>query len=99
MFQPCVYMMASGVHGTIYIGVTSNLPERDWQHHTSSKGFTARHNVKRLVWFERHDTMQLAIQREKNMKRWLRAWKIELIEKTNPQWHRLHPETGEFIVE
>ena len=91
--------MASGVHGAIYIGVTSNLPERDWQHHKSEQGFTARYNVKRLVWFESHDTMQAAIQREKNMKRWRRAWKIELIEKTNPQWHRLHPETGVFIVE
>ena len=99
MFQPCVYMMASGVHGTIYIGVTSNLPEREWQHHKSHSGFTARYNVKRLVWFEHHETMQAAIQREKNMKRWKRAWKIELIETHNPQWHRLHPETGELIID
>ena len=99
MFQPCVYMLSSGVHGTLYIGVTSNLPARDWQHHKSTAGFTARYNVKRLVWFEHHETMQAAIQREKNMKSWKRSWKIDIIEKTNPHWHRLHPETGEFIID
>ncbi|MEP6343860.1 MAG: GIY-YIG nuclease family protein [Maricaulaceae bacterium] len=92
-------MMTSGVRGTIYIGVTSQLAERDWLHHKSTSGFTARYDVKRLVWFEHHETMQSAIQREKNLKSWRRQWKIELIETHNPHLHRLCPETGAAIVD
>ena len=99
--QPCVYMMASKLHGTIYIGVTSDLASREWQHHSKSQpqSFTAKYDVRRLVWFEHHETMADAIQREKSLKRWRRQWKIELIEKTNPHWHPLDPNTGEFIFE
>lgn len=97
--QPCVYMMASKRLGTIYTGVTSDLSSREWQHHSKAnpKGFTAIYDVRRLVWFEHHDTMAEAIQREKSLKRWYRDWKIALIEKTNPHWHPLDPHTGEFI--
>ena len=99
--QPCVYMMASKRHGTIYIGVTSDLPSREFSHHSKAdrKSFTATYNVRRLVWFEHHDTMADAIQREKSLKRWRRQWKIELIEKTNPQWHPLDSNTGEFVLD
>ena len=100
MKRPCVYILASGIHGTLYIGVTSNLTEREWEHHIKAHdGFTADYNVNRLVWFEHHDRMIDAIQREKSLKRWNRQWKIDLIEKTNPNWHRLHPETGDFIYD
>ena len=94
-------MMASKRHGTIYIGVTSDLRSREWQHHSKSdaKSFTARYDVRRLVWFEDHDTMAEAIQREKSLKRWYRDWKIALIEKTNPHWHPLDPNTGEFVFD
>jgi len=85
-----VYILASGIHGTLYIGVTSNLASRIEQHETKSiSGFTSKYNVTRLVWSEEFEDMPTAIQREKTMKKWLRAWKIELIEKTNPHWHRL----------
>ena len=99
--QPCVYMMASKRHGTIYIGVTSDLPSREWAHwrRADPKAFTAQYDVRRLVWFEHHDTMAEAIQREKSLKRWYRDWKIALIEKTNPQWYPLDPNTGEFIFD
>ena len=91
-------MMASKRPGTIYIGVTSDLASREWQHYskTKSESFTAKYNVRRLVWFEHHETMAEAIQREKSLKRWRRQWKIDLIEKANPQWHPLDPTTGEL---
>ena len=99
--RPCVYMMASKRHGTIYIGVTSDLASREWQHHSKSQpqSFTAKYDVRRLVWFEHHETMADAIQREKSLKRWRRQWKIELIETANPQWHPLDPNTGEFVLD
>ena len=88
-----VYMLASRRHGTIYIGVTSDLHGRIHQHREDlTPGFTSRHNVKRLVWFERHDGIVAAITREKRLKRYLRAWKINLIEQDNPNWDDLFPE-------
>ncbi|HEX7782487.1 MAG TPA: GIY-YIG nuclease family protein [Sphingobium sp.] len=85
--QPCVYILSSGRHGTIYIGVTSNLLQRLDQHRTGvTPGFTTRYGVKRLVHFEMADTMEGAISREKQLKTWRRAWKIALIEKDNPFW-------------
>ena len=92
---PCVYILASGFHGTLYTGVTSDLPGRVWQHREEvTGGFTKRYSVKRLVWFEVHDRMQRAIQREKTIKRWARAWKIELIERENPAWRDLAEDFG-----
>ena len=90
--NPCVYLLASKAHGTLYLGVTSNLQKRVWQHRQDCvPGFTRRYRVHRLVWYELHDTMDAAIAREKNLKNWKRAWKIALIEKTNPQWSDLYP--------
>lgn len=83
--QPCVYILASGRNGTLYIGVTSNLIQRVWQHRNHSLGgFTARYGVTRLVWYELHSTMLSAIQREKQLKEWRRSWKLDLIERENP---------------
>jgi len=88
--QPCVYMLASQKNGTLYVGVTSNLIQRIWQHKNNQvSGFTQRYQVHLLVYFERHETMESAITREKQMKKWNREWKINLIEKGNPQWKDL----------
>jgi putative endonuclease len=85
--RPCVYMLASGRHGTLYIGVTSDLPGRVVQHREGLiPGFTSRYRVTRLVWFEVADTMEAAISREKQLKAWQRAWKARLIETANPDW-------------
>jgi len=85
--QPCVYILASGPNGTIYIGVTSDLMARLHQHRTGvTGGFTSTYDVKRLVRFEMADDMPAAIVREKQLKRWHRGWKINLIEQDNPQW-------------
>ncbi|GAA0865323.1 GIY-YIG nuclease family protein [Sphingopyxis soli] len=84
---PCVYIMASGRHGTIYIGVTSDLMARIHQHREGlTGGFTKRYGVKRLVFYEMHGSMDSAITREKQLKAWKRDWKIALIEKENPFW-------------
>jgi len=92
---PCVYLLASSFHSTLYTGVTSALLGRVWQHREEvTQGFTARHGVKRLVWFEVHETMESAIRREKQIKRWHRQWKIELIEKENPSWRDLAEDFG-----
>ena len=98
MKQPATYMLASQKHGTLYIGVTSNLAERMTQH-TSGKGsqFTSDYNVTRLVWVQFFDTMAEAIQKEKSLKRYPRQWKINLIETHNPDWQALSPQTGEQI--
>ncbi|OZB59860.1 MAG: GIY-YIG nuclease [Lysobacterales bacterium 13-68-4] len=89
--QPCVYMLASGRNGTLYIGVSSNLPARIWQHRNDViEGFSSRHRVHDLVWFELHETMESAITREKALKAWRRAWKIELVEASNPYWRDLY---------
>ncbi|MCP1373011.1 GIY-YIG nuclease family protein [Dyella lutea] len=91
--QPCVYLLASGRNGTLYIGVASNLPARIWQHRNDViEGFGSRHRVHDLVWFELHETMESAIAREKALKAWKRTWKIELIEASNPYWRDLYPE-------
>ncbi len=88
--EPCVYILSSGRHATLYIGVTSNLIQRLHQHRSNGfAGFTARYNVKRLVYFERADTMESAILREKQLKAWRRDWKIALIERENPFWEDL----------
>lgn len=90
--QPAVYIMASKRNGTLYVGVTSNLTQRVWQHREGGvAGFTQTHQLKRLVWYEQHETMESAINREKRLKNWLRQWKINLIQKDNPQWHDLWP--------
>ena len=87
MKQPCVYMLASRKHGTIYIGSSGYLAKRLFQH-VEGKGstFTAKHGVKRLVDVEFHESMTAALEREKQLKKWNRAWKIRLIEAVNPQW-------------
>jgi putative endonuclease len=87
-----VYIMASGKNGTIYIGVTSDLVKRVWEHREGiMPGFTKRYGCKRLVWFEAHDDLQEARRRELQMKEWKRSWKVRLIEETNLDWHDLYP--------
>jgi putative endonuclease len=89
--QPAVYILASKRNGTLYIGVTGDLIKRIWEHKNNMvEGFTKRYGVHRLVWYEQHDSMESAIEREKRLKEWKRAWKLELIEKTNPNWHDLY---------
>jgi putative endonuclease len=95
-FNPTVYILCSQRNGTLYIGVTSNLCNRIAEHrHGMIAGFTQKYGVKTLVWFQNFNTMEDAIKREKQMKEWKRAWKIELIEKSNPDWHDLFEETCE----
>ncbi len=90
MKKPCVYILASKPNGTLYVGVTSNLPQRLEQHKASIvASFTKLYNVHMLVWYEQHDTMLPAIAREKAIKNWNRAWKLELIQKINPEWRDL----------
>ena len=85
-----LYILASKPYGTLYIGVTSNLPERLQQHRVGiASAFTKRYGVTRLVYYEVHDLVTAAIQRETNIKRWKRNWKIALIEKVNPEWKEL----------
>ncbi len=92
MKQPAVCMLASERNGTLYIGVTSNLIARTWQHREHIvDGFTDRYNVTMLVWYELHGTMETAIQREKELKKWNRAWKLRLIQEGNPQWQDQWP--------
>ena len=82
--QPCVYMLASKRNGTLYTGVTSNLLKRVWEHKNNlAEGFTSKYGVHTLVWYELHNTMDSAIQREKAIKNWKRAWKLKVIEKMN----------------
>ena len=91
MKQPCVYLLTSRRNGTLYTGVTSNLIQRVWQHKNNLvDGFTKKYGVHTLVWFEAHETMPSAIEREKAIKEWRRDWKIELIESANPQWGDLY---------
>ncbi len=94
--SPAVYVLASKRDGVLYIGVTSALWNRVAAHKDGSvSGFTRRYNVKLLVWYEHHPTMESAIQREKQLKEWKRSWKTELIEKLNQQWRDLHDEIDE----
>lgn len=91
MKQPCVYILASQRNGTLYVGVTSNLVKRVWEHKNDAvEGFTKRYGVHTLVWYEVHPDMASAIRREKAIKEWQRAWKLRLIEATNPQWQDLY---------
>ena len=85
--QPCTYILASRKNGTLYVGVTSDLMGRVWQHKNDLvEGFTRKYGVHCLVWFEMHADMLAAITREKQIKKWNRAWKIEMIERLNPEW-------------
>jgi putative endonuclease len=82
--------LASQKNGTLYVGVTSDLVKRVWQHKNDlAEGFTKEHRVHTLVWYEAHDTMESAIVREKNIKAWKRLWKLALIESSNPDWNDL----------
>ena len=93
--HPSVYILASKRNGTLYVGVTSDLIKRVWQHKNDlADGFTKRYGVHRLVWYEQCRTMEVAIAREKAVKEWKRAWKIKLIEERNPEWHDLY---GDFL--
>ena len=92
-FQPAVYIVASERNGTVYIGVTSNLVQRIWQHREGAiEGFTKKYGCKLLVWFEIHATMEYAIMREKQLKGGSRKRKLALIEAANPQWRDLYAE-------
>ena len=91
--QPCVYLLASKRNGTLYVGVTSDLVGRVWQHKNGVLGgFTEKYRVHLLVWYESHPTMESAIRREKQIKGWRRAWKIHLIEQSNAEWLDLYNE-------
>ena len=88
---PCVYILASRRNGTLYVGVTSDLVQRVWQHKNDlADGFTKQYGVHRLVWYEVHGSMENAIVREKAIKKWRRDWKIELVEDGNPGWVDLY---------
>jgi putative endonuclease len=93
MKQPCVYILASKRNGTLYTGVTSDIVRRTWEHRTGQiEGFTKHYGVPRLVFAEFHESMADAIVRAKRMKKWRRAWKLELIEADNPSWRDLYDE-------
>ena len=88
--KPATYILASKRNGTLYIGVTSNLTKRVWEHKNDlADGFTKKYGVHNLVYYELHDTMPEAIAREKQMKRWYRGWKLRIIEMMNPDWRDL----------
>ena len=85
-----VYIMASRRNGTLYLGVTSDLPKRTWEHREGIvEGFTKRYGCKMLVWYEQHDDIEEAILRERRMKEWKRAWKLRVVEEMNPDWDDL----------
>ena len=86
-----VYILASKERGTLYVGVTNDLLRRVYEHKEGlAEGFSMRHGVKRLVYFETHDSIEAAILQEKRLKRWRRDWKIELVERDNPHWVDLY---------
>jgi putative endonuclease len=87
-----VYMLSNRKQGALYIGVTACLAGRVYQHRTAPKGFVARYGLKTLVWYEEHEQIETAIQRETSMKRWKRRWKMDLIERDNPDWRDLYAE-------
>src|SRR5690349_14173720 len=90
--QHFIYILASRIGGTLYIGVTSRLIERVWEHKNDVvRGFTRRYGIHRLVWFEEHGSPESAIRREKQLKEWRRAWKIALIQDKNPNWDDMYP--------
>ena len=85
-----VYILASRRNGTLYIGMTDNLGRRVWEHQTGVlRGFTKTYGVKKLVWYELHETRESAFQRERQLKKWNRSWKLQLIERLNPSWRDL----------
>ena len=89
--DPAVYIMTNKRNGTLYIGVTSDLVKRVWEHKNNMvEGFTKRYGIHRLVWYEMHESMKSAIDREKRSKEWKRKWKLELIESINPSWQDLY---------
>ena len=86
-----VYILASRRNGTLYIGMTDDLARRIWEHRAGAvAGFTRKYGVKILVWYERHETRESAFTRERQLKKWNRAWKLELIERMNPDWRDLN---------
>lgn len=90
--QPCVYILTNQRNGTLYVGVTAELAQRIWIHREGlSEGFSRKYGLKRLVYYEIFNSMYEAIQREKQIKKWKRLWKIRLIEEMNPQWDDLYP--------
>ncbi|MFZ2967723.1 MAG: GIY-YIG nuclease family protein [Sulfuricurvum sp.] len=91
MKQPAVYLLASQPNGTLYIGVTSNLSKRIYEHKSHAvESFSAKYHTHLLVWYELHNTMESAILREKAIKKWHRNWKLRIIEEFNPQWKDLY---------
>jgi len=98
MKQPAVYILASDRNGTLYAGVTSDLLSRTWQHREHLvDGFTKRYDVTMLVWYELHATMDAAITREKQIKKWNRAWKLRLIQEANPRWRDFGPTSSDRV--
>ncbi len=96
MRRPAVYILASKPNGTLYVGVTSDLVRRIWQHRNDAvEGFTRRYRVHRLVYLEQFRSMTEAIEREKELKKWRRAWKLALIEQANPAWQDLWPDVSQ----
>lgn len=90
---PAFYLLASQRRGTLYVGVTSDLVKRIWEHRNDVvEGFTRQYRIHTLVYYEQHPDMTAAVTREKQLEKWNRAWKIELIERTNPHWRDLWPE-------
>ena len=86
------YLLASNPYGTLYIGVTSNLVQRIYQHKSKLiEGFTKKYNISQLVWYEIHSEIETVIYREKQIKKWNRKWKIELMQNSNPEWTDLYP--------
>lgn len=91
MIRPCIYILASQRNGTLYVGVTGDIAKRVWEHRTGAvPGFTRQYAVHTLVYVEFHETMPDAILREKQIKKWRRAWKLALIEEGNPDWRDLY---------
>ena len=88
-----VYILSSGIGGTLYIGVTNDLVRRVYEHKSAAvEGFTKKHDVKRLIYFEQYEDIENAIRREKRLKKWNRKWKIRLVEENNPNWSDLYPD-------
>ena len=98
MKSACVYILASKAYGTFYVGITSDMNKRMAQHDQGVfDGFTKKYGIKMLVYYEFHETLDVAINREKLLKRWRREWKYRLIEQMNPEWRNLYdPTTGEI---
>jgi putative endonuclease len=100
MKEPCVYILASRRNGTLYIGVTSDICQRMAEHCQGLiEGFTKKHAVKHLVYYEMHENMEAAIQREKQLMEWRREWKLRLVERMNPEWRDLFDEQNGALFE